>query len=296
MAISEAQLDTWSKQGSVTQSKNTYATVKAALEEAGSDYSNRSYSIFLQGSYGNDTNIYSDSDVDVVILLDDLFYTDLSNLTPEEKALYESGRSGAGYTYDEFKVAVIKQLKKKFGAAVKPGKKAILIEGNGSRRDCDVLVAAEVRRYNSYKHHGDTNYNVGICFWTQDGNRIINFPKQHSENCTNKHQNTNNWFKPSVRIIKNMRNSMIGKGYLKDGIAPSYFLEGMLWNVPNINFGGSYEDTIVKSINWVINCDRTKLACANDLYWLCRPNSSVCWTTENLQTFLDAAVKFWKDS
>ena len=32
MAIPEAQLDTWSKQGSVTQSQATYATVRNCLE------------------------------------------------------------------------------------------------------------------------------------------------------------------------------------------------------------------------------------------------------------------------
>ena len=32
MAIPETQLDTWSHQGAMTQSKDTYATVKRALE------------------------------------------------------------------------------------------------------------------------------------------------------------------------------------------------------------------------------------------------------------------------
>ena len=32
MPIPQSQLETWSHQGSVTQSKNTYATIKAALE------------------------------------------------------------------------------------------------------------------------------------------------------------------------------------------------------------------------------------------------------------------------
>jgi hypothetical protein len=35
MAIPEAQLDTWSKQGSVTQSKNTYATLAPAFDLSG---------------------------------------------------------------------------------------------------------------------------------------------------------------------------------------------------------------------------------------------------------------------
>lgn len=36
MAIPESQLETWSMQGSVTQSRDTYATAKNALENSGS--------------------------------------------------------------------------------------------------------------------------------------------------------------------------------------------------------------------------------------------------------------------
>jgi hypothetical protein len=64
MAIPESQLTTWSSQGSITQSANTYATIKLALESGDTTYAGKSYEIFLQGSYGNDTNVYADSDVD----------------------------------------------------------------------------------------------------------------------------------------------------------------------------------------------------------------------------------------
>jgi hypothetical protein len=50
MAIAESQLETWSSVGSVTQSSQTYATVKLALESKDAAYKDRSYSCFLQGS------------------------------------------------------------------------------------------------------------------------------------------------------------------------------------------------------------------------------------------------------
>ena len=52
----------------------------------------RLYESFLQGSYGNDTNVYSDSDVDVVMRLDSVFYYDLSRMTESERAAYEKRR------------------------------------------------------------------------------------------------------------------------------------------------------------------------------------------------------------
>ena len=75
MAIPESQLETWSHQGSVTQSSNTYNTIKSVLEASTTPYADKNFEVFLQGSYGNDTNIYAESDVDIVIRLDDCFHT-----------------------------------------------------------------------------------------------------------------------------------------------------------------------------------------------------------------------------
>jgi len=91
MAIPESQLDTWSHQGSITQSSTTYATVKRALEAADTKYANQSFEVFLQGSYGNDTNIYAESDVDVVIRLDTIYHYDTSALTPQDLAVFQAG-------------------------------------------------------------------------------------------------------------------------------------------------------------------------------------------------------------
>jgi hypothetical protein len=69
MAIPEAQLQTWSHQGSKVQSATTYDAVRTVLNDSKAPYYKHTYRIFLQGSYGNDTNIYSDSDVDIVMCL-----------------------------------------------------------------------------------------------------------------------------------------------------------------------------------------------------------------------------------
>ena len=293
MSISESQLDTWSHQGSVTQSAATYQTLRNVLEHSDSPYAHRSYSPFLQGSYGNDTNIYSDSDVDVVMRLDSVFYTDLSSLTESDKSTYEANRSPAQYSWAEFRKEVIAQLTKVYGASVQPGSKTIFVAGSGGRRDADVLPAAEFRRYFRYASPSEQHFAEGICFWLPNGTQIINYPKQHSANCTAKHQRTISWFKPTVRILKNMRNAMIAKGQFAGGVAPSYFVEGMLYNVPDVNFGTSYGDTVVNALNWLNGCDRSKLECANELYFLLHPTSPVTWRREQFETFLTALIQFW---
>jgi hypothetical protein len=97
MAIPEAQLDIWSHQGSVVGSAATYQTVRSALLASGSGYAGKEIEVFLQGSYGNDTNIYAESDVDTVIRLDETLYRDLSLLTSEDRALYDAHFGPATY-------------------------------------------------------------------------------------------------------------------------------------------------------------------------------------------------------
>ena len=69
MAIPESQLETWSHQGSVAQSAETYDIIQKVLNDTAAPYYSKDFSVFLQGSYGNATNVYRDSDVDVVIRL-----------------------------------------------------------------------------------------------------------------------------------------------------------------------------------------------------------------------------------
>lgn len=295
MAIPEDQLETWSGLGSVQQSAQSYQTIRRVLNDSTSPYYPQSFSTFLQGSYGNDTNVWKDSDVDIVICLEQTYYSDTSALGPEAKSTFDKTDSSATYTLKDFKSAVIAWLQKNYPGAVTPGKKAIFIKGSGNRRDADVLVCARLRRYWTSSNGADERYSEGICFFLPDGTRIENFPEQHSANLTSKHQETNEWLKPMVRIYKNMRNRMIADGILGEGIAPSYFLEGMLWNVPREKFGTSHQDTWVNTFNWILQADKTKLACANDLFWLIRDNSNVCWSNANFDTYIAAARQYWID-
>src|SRR3974390_887629 len=84
MRIPEAQLAVWSNVGSQRQSKDTYATIRNALDDKNAPYAG-SIEIFLQGSYGNDTNVYGkDSDVDIVALCNRVYFYDPSRLTAFE--------------------------------------------------------------------------------------------------------------------------------------------------------------------------------------------------------------------
>jgi len=54
----------------------------------------------------------------------------------------------------------------------------------------------------------------------------------------------------------------IDEGLLSSDVTPSYFLEGMLYNVPNDKFTGTYTHMWVECFNWMVTTDRAKLTCA----------------------------------
>lgn len=100
MPIPEQQLETWSKQGSVQQSSETYKSIKTTLEDNNAPYSNRQCYTFLQGSYGNDTNIHADSDVDIVICTTTLFYYNIDGLGDSEQQNFHAAYpSASSYSY-----------------------------------------------------------------------------------------------------------------------------------------------------------------------------------------------------
>lgn len=296
MAIPEAQLETWAHQGAIASSRDTYSAVRRALEAPGTGYSGKRYEVFLQGSYGNDTNVYAESDVDVVIRLDDLYYSDTSALNPEHAAAFNQAFVPATYTYDNFKAHVMAALRSSFGNAVSDGTKAIKIAPANGRRSADVVVAAEFQRHYSGTIFPGHYIVRGICFFTANDGRIVNYPKQHSANCTTKHQATNEWFKPTVRVFKNLKSRLVGANTITRAVASSYFIEGLIYNVPNDKFGGSYAATVLGTINWVRSLDRetlNKLVCANQEYYLLRDGLPTCWPYGNYDTFLSALATMW---
>lgn len=293
MTIPEQQLSTWSHQGSVTQSSSTYNSVKDVLEATTTPYYHKNYSVFLQGSYGNDTNIFSESDVDIVIRLDSTFFRDIGNLNQTQQSLYLSEMTVASYSFNEFKRDVISVLTTAYGSDVKVGEKAIQIAARGGRRKVDVVVALQYRKYSAYLGIANQSYVEGIQFKTTRGVEIINYPKQHSANLTQKHQASGTGLKPLVRILKNMRRYMIEADFLEEGVAPSYYIEGLLYNVPPDKFTYTYSETFVNSINWIFQTDRDRFVCANQHYPLCDQYSPVTWRAEQRDKFIDAAIRLW---
>jgi len=282
MAIPESQLETWSHQGAITTAKTTADSIKNALDSYDNWTDEIDFEVYLQGSYKNSTNIRGDSDVDVVAQLNSTFY---SNLSEEQKRIL--GLTPASYSWSNFKEDVLRAVRQYYGTPnISEGNKSIKIKANTGRLPADVVVCCQYRRYKTVNSY---DYVEGMCFWSKNDNRqIINYPKIHYDNGVSKHKNSSKWYKPSVRMFKNAR------GYISGDSAPSYFLECMLYNVPNLKFGTSYQDTFRNIANWLNEADLDTFICQNGqlkLFGLTLEQ----WNTIQAKEFIKNLISLWNN-
>ena len=165
MAIPERQLENWSSLGAQKGSADTYASIKTALESHSFPPS-MTFNVYLQGSYPNHTNIRGDSDVDVVVETDRVFYHNV----PEGRER-EFGFSTPGpFTWHQFRDEVRRALSRYYGErTVVQGNKSIKVAGHGNILNADVVPCTEYHEYSS-----PGRYATGITFFTGDNVRIIN--------------------------------------------------------------------------------------------------------------------------
>jgi hypothetical protein len=300
MAISEGQLATWSNAGAQATAALTYASIKAALEAKDSPLPSGSFKVYLQGSYGNTTNIFGDSDVDVIVEQISSFGYDVARLNDVQKAeFHRAYPTAATYTFTQFRADVEQSLTKHYGSSlIDLHSKCTKVKDASGRLNADVIPCGSYRRY-------DPGLNPlllpkpyeGIRFLRRDsGVRIVNFPKQHRDNAVAKNQATKELYKPAVRIFKNFRNSVIADGLLAAGEAPSYFLECLLYNVPNVAFAGSYSRTAASVLVWLGEACTTpafdKLVTGSGLQWLF-DSSETSWNKASAVRLILAYLKAW---
>lgn len=293
MPIAESQLRTWTNVGATTSSSNAYARIRNALFAPNSPLLSRQPEVFLQGSYANSTNIYGDSDVDVVVLYSGSFHYDLSVLTPQEQALHDQHfPDPATYTWQHLNADVLAALRSYFGnGAVTPGNKAIKVDTGQGRLTADVIPALQHRFYTAFAGPQNLLAHWGIQFFDSQGNAIRNYPKQHIENghAKNSQQRTNGEYKPTVRLFKNLRNYLVRSGLLAEGIVPSYFLEGALHNVPDHLFNGTLVSRTSSILDHLASTPMDQLWCQNGLTRLIGRHSTQ-WPEERYAAFIGTAI------
>ncbi|MDE5448867.1 hypothetical protein BAX94_07920 [Elizabethkingia meningoseptica] len=266
MNFSEQQLINWSRPVSTTEDlkcQNAITQITAALR---AKFGNR-VTIFLQGSYRNNTNVRQNSDVDIVMRYDDAFYPDLQRLSESDKAIYNAQRTYSGYNFDELKADTEEALRNVFTASVERKNKCIQVNGNSNRITADVIPCFVLKRFSTLQ----SVEAEGIKFYSDDNKEIISFPEQHYSNGTEKTNQTYRLYKRMVRILKVVNYRLIDDGEIADNLVSSFFIECLVYNVPNNQFiSGNYTQTLRNVIVKIYedmknNADYTEV---NRLFWL----------------------------
>jgi len=290
MVISKSTLDRWSKQGAVETPKRLREKIEKKLTEHNSTIQyKKQLDIYLQGSYRNSTNIYGNSDVDIVVQNNGTFFNDISELNAFETELYKNAFEVATYTWRDFKSEVIETIEDGFGKSnVEIGNKSIKIDADNY--EADIVPCFEYRKYVSFGiSEEDRECIPGIKFYTTDENRpVINYPKEHYSKGAKKNHRTNNYYKPTIRIFKNIKTKLIEKYIITKEQAPSYFLENLMYNVPDYLFNEKdVQNRILGILKWLNeNIDSlSNFVCQNNQNYLFG-HSQEQWEESNAKLFI----------
>ena len=195
--------------------------------------------VFAKGSYANNTNVKSDSDVDIAVKCTDVQYwgEHTAGAHPAGQGTYEGV-----WTPSKLRSELVAAMKAKFpGEVDTSGSTAIHVDATSSRVDIDVVPCFDYRYYLS-----TTSWRDGAKVFKKDGSSIVNYSDQQLTNGRAKNNATNRSYKRAVRILKRLENAMVDADYHRE--VPSYFVECLVYNVPNSILNRSTWTSTIKGV------------------------------------------------
>jgi len=265
-SFTEQTLDGWRKPASETEEQkisNAISMIKDAIK-AHDNLKDLTIEFIIQGSYGNNTNVKIDSDIDVCVMLTDTVFCAYREGASDKDYGYTTGTTN----YSDYRSWVISAIVTKFGAEnVITGNKSIKIKSNSFHVHADVVPAFQFRNYKYEKNNNPKDYYEGIKFYSSDNTEVINYPKRHISNGILKNDQTLRRYKRTVRLYKRIKNKMIEDGIPVSSNIRSFLIECMLWNIPNQIFTNSktWNDVLRESIISLYNSTKTEEGCKS---WL----------------------------
>ena len=187
-------------------------------------------------------------------------------------------------------------LRNYFGdSAVNIGNKSLKVTGNSNRLPADVVACMQYKKYKHFRSIKNQSYVEGMVFYTlREHRKVINFPKVHYQNGTKKNSRTSSRYKPTIRVFKNARTYLVNQGIISKELAPSYFLECLLYNVPDGNFTFNYQNTFCSVVSWLQKANMTNFLCQHEQFPLFG-NTPEQWSSSDAQYFLQMLVNLWNN-
>lgn len=278
MPIPERTLARWSHHQASTAFTQAHLPIRAALD-AYKWPSDIRYQVFLQGSYKNDTNLGGDSDVDVVVRLTSKLKPRVAGLTGQQ-LVDDASHKVAHQRWKSFRDHALEAMRARFGKSVKSGRKTLKVPKGKIPADADLVVT--------------TGYKQGIGFYMSDERRwVVSFPQQHHARGLKKEKATNKRFKRTTRMFKAARNRLVDKKVLTKDAAPSYFIECLLYNVPNALFARKLAPTYAGIIDWLKTDKLKDFECQNGQVPLFGPRPEQ-WSQKKARRFVKALKELWE--
>ena len=281
MPIPRSVLSSWSHPRSNKASIQAHTSIREALDSSNLSSKGFKHGVFLQGSYINDTNLRRDSDVDVVVQLAAKLSPNVANLSGTQLLDDESHKLMCE-RWRSFRTQVLKALRATYGReAVTARRKSIKLAKGQIHASADVVVTV---------HCGE-----GLAFCLLDEHRwVVSFPRQHHDRGLKKEENTNRIFKRTIRMFKAARNHLEDNHMIKKGTAPSYFIECLLYNVPDELFKKRLDESYCDILEYLETVKLNRFKCQNGIHKLFGPSKEL-WGQDEARKFIRALRQLWEE-
>lgn len=237
----EQTLQGWTGPSSATEQDRQDRTQRMVREAVANHpaLKNCHLSVYVKGSYANNTNVKADSDVDIAVQCHEVEYW-----REETAGAHPPSSKYAGiWTPTKLRSDVGAALRAKFPNQVDDcGSTAFTVRSSTARVDADVVPCFDFRYYFT-----SGGLRTGTRIVTKTGEHFDNFPVQQLDNGRSKNARTSTFFKQAVRVLKRVENAMLEANVHRE--VPSFFVECLVYNCPDsVLLLPSWTETIREAI------------------------------------------------
>lgn len=226
-----SRFETWAQPLSTSEEQkclNAESVIKSALEFH-DELTGIDLEVFLQGSYKANTNVRSDSDIDISIRCSNTYFYKL----PPGVNAYDIPIFPVTLDFSTYRAKVWKALLDRFTATgVQDGNKAFKVRENTYRICADVVPTFVYKEF--YRQGSDLYVKTGSAFLSKSGRLIVNWPEETYSNGVLKNNRTMRRYKKVVRILKGLRNEMDDAGYPSAKKISSFQISCLAYNVMDV--------------------------------------------------------------
>lgn len=198
-----------------------------------------------------------------------------------EKLKQDQGHLLAYEKWHLFRKHVLKALKNTYGEkSVKSGRKSLKVAKGKIPAAADVVVTLHCEN--------------GIALYLPDEYRwVCSYPQQHFSKGKEKEKRTNHRYKRTIRMFKTARNLLVDNKIIKDGTATSYFIECLLYNVPDDYYTQNPGQSYVGIVEFLEKTKIKPFKCQNEMRNLF-DNSKDIWNENDAHEFIQALRILWR--